>query len=171
MPATMPQIRAWSTVHLVNAASYWSDAADQWEDVFLQMRNQSYAIAWQGAGSDGLRQRTATDLSIVSGKADQLRQAGRIACNGFHRAEPSNLSPPAPPRPAPAEPVPVPIKPVPVEPTPVEPVPAEPPPSTGGSGRGSIGLGPEGGALGGMGGIGGGGQDLPFPGIAGEEPL
>ena len=46
------------------------------------MRNQSYAIAWHGAGGDGLRQRTSADLPIVSAKADQLRQAAGIARNG-----------------------------------------------------------------------------------------
>lgn len=82
MPATLSQIQAWNTEHLVNAAGYWSKTADHWEDVFLQMRNQSYSLPWQGAGGDGLRQRTGADLPIVSSKADQLRQAAGIARNG-----------------------------------------------------------------------------------------
>lgn len=82
MTATLSQIRAWSTQHLTDAAGYWSNTADQWEDTFLRMRNQSQAIGWRGAGGDALRQRTGADLSIVSGKADQLRQAARIARNG-----------------------------------------------------------------------------------------
>lgn len=82
MPASLSQIRAWSTEHLTNAASYWITTANQWENTFLQMRNQSHTIAWQGDGGDGLRQRTGADLSIVSGKADQLRQAAGIARNG-----------------------------------------------------------------------------------------
>ncbi|BBY13759.1 hypothetical protein [Mycobacterium marseillense] len=82
MPATLSQIRAWSTEHLTNAASYWTKTADEWEDVFLTMRNQSYAVAWQGAGGDALRQRTSTDLPVVNGKADQLRQAAGVARNG-----------------------------------------------------------------------------------------
>nr|WP_246541020.1 hypothetical protein [Mycobacterium spongiae] len=82
MPLTLSQIRAWGTEHLVNAASYWNKTADQWEDVFLRMRNKSHTIAWKGAGGDGLRQRTSTDLSIVSGKADQLRHAAGIARHG-----------------------------------------------------------------------------------------
>jgi len=82
MPATLSQIRAWSTEHLVNAASYWRKSADQWEDAFLQMRNESYSIAWKGAGGEALRQRTSADLPIVIGKADQLRQAARIARSG-----------------------------------------------------------------------------------------
>jgi hypothetical protein len=80
--ASLSQIRAWSTEHLVDAASYWTKTADQWEHVFIRMRNQSYSIAWKGDGGDGLRQRTGADLPIVSSKADQLRQAAGIARNG-----------------------------------------------------------------------------------------
>ncbi|VBA49853.1 hypothetical protein LAUMK142_02217 [Mycobacterium pseudokansasii] len=82
MPATLSQIRAWSTEHLIDAAGYWTQTADQWEDVFLQMRNPSYAIAWNGAGGDALRERTSADLPIVAAKADQLRQAAAVARNG-----------------------------------------------------------------------------------------
>ncbi|WP_231986671.1 hypothetical protein [Mycobacterium sp. 852002-40037_SCH5390672] len=79
---TLSQIRAWSTQHLTDAAGYWSKTADQWDDAFLQMRNQSHSIAWKGAGGDALRQRTTSDLSTVSSRADQLRQAAGIARNG-----------------------------------------------------------------------------------------
>lgn len=82
MLATLSQIRAWSTEHLIDAAGYWTETADWWEDVFLQMRNQAHAIAWNGAGGDGLRQRTRADFSTVSGIADQLRRAATIARNG-----------------------------------------------------------------------------------------
>lgn len=43
--ATLSQIRAWSTQHLTDAAGYWSKTADQWEDTFLTMRNQSRSLA------------------------------------------------------------------------------------------------------------------------------
>ncbi|MGV0068566.1 hypothetical protein ACRU44_12625 [Mycobacterium colombiense] len=79
---TQSQIRAWSTQHLTSAASYWNQTADQWEDAFLTMRNQSHAMTWLGAGGDGLRQRTGADLSTVSTKADQLRQAAGVARSG-----------------------------------------------------------------------------------------
>nr|VTO96046.1 hypothetical protein BIN_B_01329 [Mycobacterium riyadhense] len=46
------------------------------------MRNQSHLIVWEGAGGDGLRERTAGDLAIVSSKADHLRQATQIARDG-----------------------------------------------------------------------------------------
>ena len=82
MPATLSQIRAWSTQHLTDAAAYWTQTADRWEDAFLTMRNESHSIAWKGAGGDALRQRTTADLSVVTGKADLLRQAARIACSG-----------------------------------------------------------------------------------------
>lgn len=79
---TLSQICAWSTEHLTNAASYWTQTADHWEDTFLTMRNQSQSIAWHGVSGDALRQRTGTDLTLVTGKADQLRQAAGIARNG-----------------------------------------------------------------------------------------
>lgn len=52
------------------------------EDAFFQMRNQSYAVDWSGAGGDALRERTSADLLIVSAKADMLREAAGIARNG-----------------------------------------------------------------------------------------
>lgn len=70
------------TEHLVDAAGYWNQIADRWEDAFLQIRNQSYAMTWHGAGGDGLRERTSADLPVVSGKADQLRQAAGVARSG-----------------------------------------------------------------------------------------
>lgn len=82
MPATLSQIQAWSTEHLIDAAAYWTQTADRWEDAFLTMRNQAQSITWHGAGGDALRQRTAADVSVVSGKADVLRQAAGIARNG-----------------------------------------------------------------------------------------
>lgn len=82
MPATLSQIQAWSTEHLIDAATYWTQTADRWEDAFLTMRNQAQSIIWHGAGGDALRQRTAADVSVVTGKADQLRQAAGIARNG-----------------------------------------------------------------------------------------
>lgn len=68
MTATLSQIRAWSTAHLTDAASYWTQTADRWEDAFLTMRNESHSIAWKGAGGDALRQRTAADLSPSPGR-------------------------------------------------------------------------------------------------------
>ncbi|OBG55784.1 MULTISPECIES: hypothetical protein [unclassified Mycobacterium] len=82
MAVTLSQIRSWSTQHLTDAASYWTQTADRWEDSFLTMRNQSQSIAWHGAGGDALRQRTGADLSVVTGKADQLRKAAGIARSG-----------------------------------------------------------------------------------------
>ncbi|OBK18655.1 hypothetical protein A5636_01885 [Mycobacterium asiaticum] len=90
MAVTLSQIRAWSTAPLTDAASYWSKTADQWDDVFLTMRNQSQSIAWKGAGGDGLRQRTAADFSTVSGKADQLRQAAVSPAMGRAKSAPPN---------------------------------------------------------------------------------
>lgn len=82
MTATLSQIRSWDTQHLEDAAGYWKTTADHWEDVFLQVRNQSVSLPWRGAGGEALRQRTGADLTVVSRRADQLREAAEIACNG-----------------------------------------------------------------------------------------
>lgn len=82
MLPTLSQIRAWDTEHLILAANHWSQTADQWEDAFLTMRNQSHSIVWQGAGGEGLRQRTRADQPVVSSTADQLRDATAAARDG-----------------------------------------------------------------------------------------
>jgi len=79
---SLSQIRAWSTEHLVEAATYWTKIADYWEDAFLQMRNGSHTFVWEGTGGDALRTRTGADLAIASGNADQLRLAGKVAREG-----------------------------------------------------------------------------------------
>ncbi|MBY0387402.1 MAG: hypothetical protein K2X56_04665 [Mycobacterium pseudokansasii] len=82
MLPNLSQLQAWDTEHLIDAAHYWSRTADLWEDVFLQMRNQSHTIVWDGAGGEALRARTGGDLVIVTARADQLRQAAVIAREG-----------------------------------------------------------------------------------------
>lgn len=61
--------------------AYWTQTADRREDAFLTMRSRAQSITWHDAGGDALRQRTGADLSVVSGKADLLRQAAGIARN------------------------------------------------------------------------------------------
>ncbi|MBX9979728.1 MAG: hypothetical protein K2Z76_09155 [Mycobacterium gordonae] len=82
MAPTLSEISAWDTEHLIAAARHWTTTADRWEDVFLDMRNEAHFLVWEGAGGEGLRQRTSDDLSIVSGKVDQLRQASAVARDG-----------------------------------------------------------------------------------------
>jgi hypothetical protein len=79
---TLSEISAWDTEHLIAAARHWTTTADRWKDVFLDMRNEAHFLVWEGAGGEGLRQRTSDDLSIVSGKVDQLRQASAVARDG-----------------------------------------------------------------------------------------
>ncbi|GAB2993491.1 hypothetical protein [Mycobacterium bourgelatii] len=82
MLPTLAQLRAWDTDHLINAANYWTDTADQWEEVFIQLRNEAHSVAWSGAGGDAIRERTTADLSIVDGKVTQLRNAAALARAG-----------------------------------------------------------------------------------------
>ncbi|CAM3050917.1 hypothetical protein BST27_14890 [Mycobacterium intermedium] len=82
MLPTLSQLRAWDTEHLINAANNWTATADQWEEVFIQIRNQAHSVAWSGAGGDALRDRTTADLSTVDSKVAQLRNAAALAHTG-----------------------------------------------------------------------------------------
>jgi hypothetical protein len=79
---TLSQLQSWDTDHLINAADYWTATADHWEDSFTLVRNQSHTMGWDGQGGDALRTRTGGDLTTVSTKADQLRNAAHIARTG-----------------------------------------------------------------------------------------
>ena len=79
MVPTLSQIEAYSTDHLVDAADHWDRLADRWEDAHWQVRNQAHVLDWQGAAADALRARTASDYTVASGQADQLRGTSRIA--------------------------------------------------------------------------------------------
>lgn len=82
MVPTLSQLEAWDTEHLINAATYWTTTANQWEDAFTQIRNQSHTMGWDGQGGDALRARTSADLTSVTAQADQLRNAAQIARTG-----------------------------------------------------------------------------------------
>jgi hypothetical protein len=79
MIPTRSQIEAYTTAHLVEAAEHWDGLADRWEDAHWQVRNQAHALDWQGFGGDALRARTASDCTVASDHADQLRDTSRIA--------------------------------------------------------------------------------------------
>ncbi|OSC37022.1 hypothetical protein [Mycobacterium decipiens] len=87
MPPTLSQLQAWDIEHLVNAANYWTKTADEWEDIFTQMRNQAHSIPWEGEGGEALRTRASGDLATVTTNANRLRKAARIA-----RAAASDIS-------------------------------------------------------------------------------
>jgi hypothetical protein len=79
MIPTLGQVEAYTTDHLVDAADHWDGLADSWEDAHWQVRNQAHALDWQGLAGDALRARTASDYTIASDHADQLRGTARIA--------------------------------------------------------------------------------------------
>jgi hypothetical protein len=79
MIPTRSQIEVYSTDHLLDAAEYWDGLADHWEDAHWQVRNQAHALDWQGVGGDALRARTASDYTVASDHADQLRGTSRVA--------------------------------------------------------------------------------------------
>jgi hypothetical protein len=79
MIPTRSQIEAYTTDHLVDAADYWDGLADRWEDAHWQVRNQAISLDWRGFAGDALRERTASDYTVASDHADQLRSTSRIA--------------------------------------------------------------------------------------------
>lgn len=79
---TLSQIQGWDVEHLVAAADHWTSTADQWENVFGQVWQQSLAMSWEGQAAEALHERTSTDKMTATGKADQLREASTIARRG-----------------------------------------------------------------------------------------
>ncbi|WP_139043266.1 hypothetical protein [Mycobacterium lentiflavum] len=79
MVLTLSQLQNWDTDHLINAATYWTNTANRWQDTFTQVNNQSHALEWEGQGGDALRTRTGGDLATVSAKADTLRSVAQVA--------------------------------------------------------------------------------------------
>jgi hypothetical protein len=79
---TLSTIQAWGVEHLTEAAEHWDSTADRWEDVSLQVWQQSHGLDWQGQAREALVARTTADKSTILGKADQLRAAAQIARRG-----------------------------------------------------------------------------------------
>jgi hypothetical protein len=83
---TLSQIQAVPSEQLREAARMWRAAANRWEEVFAQQRDQAaQRIVWQGATADALEGRTYHDWVKAAGKADRLHEAVRIAELGADR--------------------------------------------------------------------------------------
>src|ERR1700749_5160622 len=79
MIPTLSQIESYSTSHLVDAADYWSDLADRWEDAHSQVRNDARSLNWEVSAGDAMRARPTADYVGANERADQLRSAATIA--------------------------------------------------------------------------------------------
>lgn len=79
---TLSTIEAWDVDHLTEAADHWDGTANRWENVSLQVWQQSHGLDWEGQARQALVERTTADKTIVMGKADQLRDAAKIARRG-----------------------------------------------------------------------------------------
>lgn len=79
---TLSSIQAWDVDHLTDAADHWEGTADRWENVSLQVWQQSHGLDWEGQARDALVERTTADKTKIVGKADQLRDAAKIARRG-----------------------------------------------------------------------------------------
>ncbi len=79
---TLSSIHAWDVNHLTDAADHWDTTAERWEDVSLQVWQQSHGLDWEGQAREALVARTTADKTTMLGKADQLRDAAKIARHG-----------------------------------------------------------------------------------------
>jgi hypothetical protein len=76
---TLSQLMSYNTEHLIDAAAHWRALADQREEVFATVRNEAYALPWEGLGADAVHARTRADSSTATGSAEDLRAAAMIA--------------------------------------------------------------------------------------------
>lgn len=79
---TLSSIRAWDVEHLTQAADHWEGTADRWENVSIQVWQQSHGLDWEGQAREALIERTTADKTTIIGRADQLREAASVARRG-----------------------------------------------------------------------------------------
>lgn len=79
---TLSQLLAYNTEHLIDAAVHWQALADQREEVFATVRNEAYALPWEGLGADATHERTHADFGTAMDSAENLRRAAMIARDG-----------------------------------------------------------------------------------------
>lgn len=80
--ATLSTIQTWDVEHLTEAADHWDGTADRWEDVSVQVWQQSHGLDWEDQAREALVARTTTDKTTIMAKSDQLREAAKIARRG-----------------------------------------------------------------------------------------
>ncbi|KAA8955762.1 MAG: hypothetical protein F6Q13_17175, partial [Mycobacterium sp.] len=68
---TLSSIRAWDVEHLTQAADHWEGTADRWENVSIQVWQQSHGLDWEGQAREALIERTTADKTTIIGRADQ----------------------------------------------------------------------------------------------------
>lgn len=78
----LSQVLAYNTEHLVDAAAHWQGLADQREEVFASVRNEAWALPWEGQAADATHQRTQSDHDTAMQSAERLRSAAMIAKDG-----------------------------------------------------------------------------------------
>ncbi|HET6731222.1 hypothetical protein [Mycobacterium sp.] len=92
-PSVMPtlsQIRAWDTEHLRQAATFWSNTADNWEYAFDRVAREMPlpgGLPWEGSAADAAQARAKADQLKVRGLADDLRGAANIARSAVDELE------------------------------------------------------------------------------------
>jgi hypothetical protein len=82
---SLSEIVNWDTTHLVDAATHFTSAAQQWENHFTTIHELTLApggTPWEGRAADAAQLRTYADLITVRGVADNLYRAASVARDG-----------------------------------------------------------------------------------------
>lgn len=79
MIPTQPQVRAYNTDHLTDGARHWESAGDNWESVYVRVRNGLQSIGWEGEAADAAMTASDIDLRKVLGHVDHLRATAKLA--------------------------------------------------------------------------------------------
>ncbi len=79
MIPTQPQVRAYTTDYLTDGARHWESTADNWESVYVRVRNGLQSIGWEGDAADAAMTASHTDLLKVGGHVDHLRATAKLA--------------------------------------------------------------------------------------------
>ena len=87
---TLSQIRGWDADHLSQAATFWRNTADTWENSFDRVAQEMPSpggLPWEGSAADAAQKRAASDQLKVRGLADDLRLAANIAQTAAYELE------------------------------------------------------------------------------------
>lgn len=79
---SLSQVQNWEIDHLSQAATHWSNTADDWQNSFDRVAQQMPSpggFSWHGEGAESAQTRATADRAKVRGASDDLRVASAIA--------------------------------------------------------------------------------------------
>jgi hypothetical protein len=75
----LPQLLAWPTEHLTEAADNWETVGGRCYELANQVWQDALTIDWHGEAADALRANTHADMMTTSAVTDQLQSAAKVA--------------------------------------------------------------------------------------------